>query len=269
MGEDMDQVGHGAAEHGHDSGTGGPTREADRPALRPLTARSIVLSTLLGHHPAELPARALVRAGQVFGTAEGTIRVALTRMVAAGDLQQCDGTYRLSARLLARQARQDDSRAPRLRPWAGDWEIALVTGERRSAAERAALRQAMATLRLAELREGSWLRPANLERPRPPAAADQCAWLTGTPEDAPAPLAARLWDLDAWARQARWLLSTLAEADRLADRFAVAAAILRHLLTDPVLPTPLLPDHWPGDTLREAYAAFEEEFRTTVLDRVD
>ncbi|MBC3981904.1 PaaX domain-containing protein, C- domain protein, partial [Streptomyces sp. AC536] len=163
----MDQVGHGAVERGHDSGTGGPTREADRPALRPLTARSIVLSTLLGHHPAELPARALVRAGQVFGTAEGTIRVALTRMVAAGDLQQRDGTYRLSARLLARQARQDDSRAPRLRPWAGEWEIALVTGERRSAAERAALRQAMATLRLAELREGSWLRPANLERPRP------------------------------------------------------------------------------------------------------
>ncbi len=168
----MDRAERGAGERGHDSGTGGSRHDAGRPALRPLTTRSIVLSTLLGHHPAELPARALVRAGQVFGTAEGTVRVALTRMVAAGDLQQRDGTYRLSPRLLARQARQDDSHAPRLRPWAGDWEIALVTGERRPATERAALRQAMATLRLAELREGSWLRPANLERPRPPAAAD-------------------------------------------------------------------------------------------------
>ncbi|MFE6774832.1 PaaX family transcriptional regulator C-terminal domain-containing protein [Streptomyces sp. NPDC057702] len=256
----MNQTGRAATERRRGDG-------AAEPILRPLTARSIVLSTLLGHHPAELPARALVRAGQVFGTAEGTIRVALTRMVAAGDLEPRERTYRLTERLLARQARQDDSRAPRLRPWTGDWEIALVTGERRPAPERAALRQAMGTLRLAELREGSWLRPANLDRPRPPVAAEQCAWLTGAPEADPVALAARLWDLDGWARQARWLLSTLAETDRLADRFAVAAAILRHLLTDPVLPDPLLPARWPGEALRDAYAAFEEEFRTTVLDR--
>ncbi|MFT2016222.1 PaaX family transcriptional regulator C-terminal domain-containing protein [Streptomyces sp. 796.1] len=241
-----------------------PTAPAGAPVLRPLTARSIVLSTLLGHHPAELPARALVRAGQVFGTADGTIRVALTRMVAAGDLEQRHGSYRLSARLLARQARQDDSRAPVLREWTGDWEIALVTGERRTVAERAALRQAMGTLRLAELREGSWLRPANLERPRPPAAAEQCAWLTGVPDDDPARLAARLWDLDGWAAQARWLLAALTAADTLAGRFEVAAAMVRQLLADPVLPAPLLPADWPGEELRAGYGAFEAEFRAAV-----
>ncbi|MEU2211963.1 PaaX family transcriptional regulator C-terminal domain-containing protein [Streptomyces hygroscopicus] len=229
--------------------------------LRPLTARSIVLSTLLGHHPPQLPARALVRVGALFGTAEGTIRVALTRMVAAGDLEQRGGTYRLTDRLLARQARQDDSRAPRTRRWDGGWEIAVVTSERREAAERAALRQTMAALRLAELREGTWMRPANLVRPRPDVVAEQCAWFTGAPEGDPAGVAARLWDLHGWARRARRLGAALDGAEAPAERFTVAAAVLRHLLTDPVLPARLLPKDWPGAELRRRYDAFERDFR--------
>lgn len=78
-----------------DTGTRGE-RAAAALALRPLTARSIVLSTLLGHHPPRLPARALVRVGELFGIAEGTVRVALSRMVAAGDLYQSDGSYALT-----------------------------------------------------------------------------------------------------------------------------------------------------------------------------
>ncbi|TDD84429.1 PaaX domain-containing protein, C- domain protein, partial [Actinomadura rubrisoli] len=129
---------------------------AHTPEIRPLTARSVVLSTLLGVHPPRLPARYLVRAGELFGIAEGTIRVALSRMVTSGDLVQTDGMYGLSARLLARQTRQDESRLPHTRPWDGAWEIAVITAERRPATERAALRQAMSALRLAELREGTW-----------------------------------------------------------------------------------------------------------------
>ncbi|MBH5333556.1 PaaX domain-containing protein, C- domain protein [Streptomyces pactum] len=231
------------------------------PVTRPLTARSVVLSTLLGHHPPQLPARALVRVGALFGTAEGTVRTALTRMVAAGDLEHHRGVYRLTDRLLARQARQDDSRAPRTRRWHGGWEIAVVTSERRPAAERGALRSAMAELRMAELREGTWLRPDNLVRARPAAAAEQCTWLTGGPEDDPAALAGRLWDLDGWARQARALLTGMDRAPGPAERFAVAAAILRLLLTDPVLPARLLPADWPGAELRARYDDFERELR--------
>ncbi|MFH8983197.1 PaaX family transcriptional regulator C-terminal domain-containing protein [Streptomyces varsoviensis] len=238
-----------------------PDGAEPRAALRPLTARSIVLSTLLGHHPPTLPARALVRVGELFGTAEGTVRTALTRMVAAGDLVPEGGAYRLTDRLLARQARQDDSRAPRTRRWDGGWEIAVVTAERRPAAERTALRQAMTALRLAELREGTWLRPANLVRDRPAVVLAQCALLTGGPETDPAELAAALWDLDGWARAARDLQRALGNAHGLAERFTVSAAILRHLLADPVLPAALLPPRWPGDALRAAYDAFEEEFR--------
>ncbi|MFI1797615.1 PaaX family transcriptional regulator C-terminal domain-containing protein [Streptomyces sp. NPDC020379] len=228
--------------------------------LRPLTARSVVLSTLLGHHPPALPASALVRAGALFGTAEGTVRTALTRMVAAGDLEARDGTYRLTDRLLARQARQDDSRAPRTRAWDGGWEIAVVTTERRAPADRAALRQAMAALRLAELREGCWLRPANLVRDRPAVVAEQCAVLTGRPEGDPARLAARLWDLDGWAARAVALEAALRPGG-LAEQFTVSAAVLRHLLADPVLPAALLPPHWPGERLRERYEAFDHDFR--------
>ncbi|MCP9210754.1 PaaX family transcriptional regulator C-terminal domain-containing protein [Streptomyces sp. NEAU-Y11] len=237
-------------------------------ALRPLTARSIVLSTLLGHHPPRLPVRVLVSVGALFGTAEGTVRVALTRMVAAGDLEQRDGDYALTDRLLARQARQDDSRAPRTRRWDGGWEIAVVTTDRRAAAERAALRQTMAALRLAELREGTWLRPANLVRPRPAVAAEQCGWFSGAPEGDPVALAARLWDLDGWARQARLLAEALDGAEDPAARFTVGAAVLRHLLADPVLPARLLPEDWPGAGLRRRYDAFEREFRALLTQHI-
>ncbi|MFC7583725.1 hypothetical protein ACFQYP_08080 [Nonomuraea antimicrobica] len=77
-----------------------------------LSARSAVLSALLGSHPPRLSARHLVRIGALFGIAEGTVRVALSRMVATGDLLQSGGRYTLSERLVERQARQDESRDP-------------------------------------------------------------------------------------------------------------------------------------------------------------
>lgn len=229
--------------------------------LRPLTARSVILSTLLGAHPPRLPARSLVGVGELFGITEGTVRVALSRMVAAGDLVQEAGAYQLTERLLRRQARQDESLSPHTLPWDGGWEIAVITAERRPAADRAALRQAMGALRLAELREGVWLRPANLRRDRPAIVAQQCTFLAGGPERDPAALAAALWDLAGWAERARDLRAALAEAGSPADRFTVSAAILRQLLADPLLPPELLPDGWPGPALRACYADFVEGFR--------
>lgn len=236
--------------------------------IRPLTARSVVLSTLLGVHPPRLPARYLVRVGDLFGIAEGTIRVALSRMVTAGDLVQSGGTYALTERLLDRQARQDEARLPPTRPWDGTWEIAVITAERRPAADRAALRQAMSTLRLAELREGTWLRPANLARPRPEPVVRQCTFLTGRPEQDPATLAAALWDLDAWTAKADALRTGLTAATTIAERFTYAAAVLRHLLNDPLLPDSLLPPAWPGPDLRAHYETFESDFEELLTTHV-
>jgi phenylacetic acid degradation operon negative regulatory protein len=230
--------------------------------LRPLTARSAVLSTLLGAHPPRLPARSLVRVGELFGIAEGTIRVALSRMVAAGDLTQVNGDYQLTRRLRARQARQDQSRAPSPEPWTGDWEIAVVTAARRSPAERTTFRVAMTELRLAELREGTWLRPANLSRPRPALVTEQCTFLIGRPESPT--LATSLWDLPGWASRARELASALTEAADLPTTFVLAAAVLRHFLADPLLPAELLPHDWPGDRLREQYEGFDRQFQSVL-----
>jgi phenylacetic acid degradation operon negative regulatory protein len=230
--------------------------------LQPLTARSAVLSTLLGAHPPRLSARSLVRVGELFGIAEGTIRVALSRMVAAGDLTQVNGDYQLTRRLRDRQSRQDQSRDPTTRPWDGDWEIAVVTAARRSPAERTAFRTAMTELRLAELREGTWLRPANLTRERPALVAEQCTFLVGRPETPG--LAGSLWDLPGWAERARELTEALDEATDLASTFMLAAAVLRHFLADPLLPAELLPADWPGTRLRTRYEEFDRRFMTVL-----
>jgi phenylacetic acid degradation operon negative regulatory protein len=227
-----------------------------------LSARSAVLSALLGSHPPRLSARHLVRIGALFGIAEGTVRVALSRMVAAGDLLQSGGRYTLSERLVERQTRQDESRDPHTKPWDGTWEVAVVTAERRAPADRAALRQAMTALRLAELREGTWLRPANLVRAWPEIVTAQCTLIDGRPHGDPTSL---LWDLDGWAAEAHRLERALERADGLAEGFLVSAAVLRHLLADPLLPDELLPDGWPGAELRARYDDFDRRYREVLL----
>ena len=57
--------------------TDGPAGAPGALRLAPLTARSVLLSVLLGSHPPELPVRALVGAAELFGISHGSARVAL------------------------------------------------------------------------------------------------------------------------------------------------------------------------------------------------
>ena len=240
----------------------------DDPRPRPLSARSVVLSLLLGTHPPELSARELGRLVEGFDIGGSTLRAALSRMVTAGDLRRTDAGYRLSDRLLERRRRQDESVEPRTRAWDGDWELVVITATGRGPAERADLRTRLAALRLAELREGVWLRPANLER-RLPAGLDGVAERCTARPDRPArELAAGLWPLDAWSGTARALLGHVDRATRPAERLTAFAAVVRHLLADPVLPPALLPADWPGDALRSAYAGYRRELTGEVRSRV-
>ncbi|WP_405875498.1 MULTISPECIES: PaaX family transcriptional regulator C-terminal domain-containing protein [unclassified Streptomyces] len=232
--------------------------------LPPLSARSVVLSLLLGTHPPELPVKELVRAVEPFGVGGSTLRAALSRMVAAGDLRRTDAVYGLSDRLLARQRRQDDAVDARTRAWDGDWEMVVIMATGRGPAERADLRTRLTALRLAELREGVWLRPANLTRTLPDALAQVAQSYTARPDRPARELAAQLWPLDAWAATARALLAHVAEAHRPADRFTAFAATVRHLLADPVLPPELLPADWPGAALRAEYAEYQREITGTI-----
>ncbi|QOV40090.1 PaaX domain-containing protein, C- domain protein [Streptomyces ferrugineus] len=240
---------------------------ADEVELRPLSARSVVLSLLLGLHPPELPVKDLVGAVEPFGIAGSTLRAALSRMVAAGDLRRADTVHRLSDRLLERQRRQDDAVHPETRPWDGDWEMVVVTATGRSAAERAELRTELTRLRLAELREGVWLRPANLRRALPDGLRDVAQCYTARPDRPAREQAADLWPLDAWADTGRALLAHVAAARRPSERFTGFAAVVRHLLADPVLPARLLPPDWPGEPLRTAYADYRRELVEDVRAR--
>lgn len=226
---------------------------------RALTARSVLLSTLLGLDPPVLPVGRLVETAGLFGIAEGTARTALSRMAAAGEVAADDGRYRLTGRLLDRQRRQDEGRRPRMRRWNGRWRLAVITTDRRSAADRAELRAALGRLRLAEWREGVWARPDNLDLTPAGLAAAHCSWAVAELEGPPA-----LWDVDAWAEEARSLLGELGEAPTigtLAPGFVLSAAVLRHLAADPLLPPQLLPDHWPGEELRAVYDDWDRSYR--------
>ena len=242
-------------------------------AERPLTARSIIASALLGTHPPVLRGQLLVRLVELFGVPEGTTRVALSRMVSAGELTVDEGRYALaSPALLARQAAQERGRSSPKGRWNGQWTMAVVTVDRRGAATRLALRDAASALRLAELREGVWMRPANLEWRAGRELAvigGQCTWMTATPEN-PAALASSLWDLDVWASDATALVARMKRGrasldrdrfDAIPEGFVTSAAVLRLLRADPLLPTALLPKTWPGVVLRTRYDDYDLALR--------
>lgn len=86
-----------------------------------MTARSVVLSVLLGAHPAWATASELIQLTADFGIKETTLRVALTRMVGAGDLVRSADGYRLSDRLL-------HASADKMRPCAHGPALGTETG---------------------------------------------------------------------------------------------------------------------------------------------
>ena len=229
-----------------------------------MTARSVVLSVLLGLHPAWASASELIRLTADFGIKETTLRVALTRMVSAGDLIRSADGYRLSDRLLARQRRQDEAMRPRVRASGKDWIMLIVTSVGTDARTRATLRNTMHDMRFGELREGVWMRPDNLDLDLDPDVRDRVRVLKAR-DNGSAELAGQLWDLASWAETGHRLLNEMAEACDVPGRFVVAAAMVRHLLTDPMLPADLLPADWPGAPLRAAY----HDFATELTERRD
>src|SRR5215470_11512841 len=142
-------------------------RVADLIGDRPLSARSVLASALLGADQPHLTVGELVGVASLFGISDGAARTCLWRMVSAGELTGDDGVYALAGPLLERRQRVDDASRiddTALPSWDGTWVLAVVSLERRSAGGRRALRKAAPALQLAELREGGWLRPDNLDR---------------------------------------------------------------------------------------------------------
>lgn len=199
-------------------------------------------------------------------------------MAGRGEVEADGGQYELRGPLRERHARQQSARSiPTAtdRRWDGTWTAAVVVEDRRSPERRARFRAAATRLKLAELREGTWVRPADLDPARQPDAKAevdaQATWLTGIRPEEPDRLVAA-FDLPGWTGTARDLIAEMAEwqpaldqrdTDALAPTFVVDAAVLRHLVADPALPSALLPDDWPGPELRSALGRFDAAFKTT------
>lgn len=238
--------------------------------LRPLGARSIVLSVLLGNHPPAMNVGTLVRFAQLFDIAPGTLRTALSRMVGAGELDNEGGTYRLTGRMLGRQVEQDLGLEAPPDAWDGTWWTATVTAERRDVADRRSFRAAMVAARMGELRPDTWLRPANLPTPL---TTDDMVLLRGDlASGSGRSLAKRLWDLDGIGQRARELTRALVDvsagleeepATSVAPTFVVSAACVRFLRVEPKLPEALQPDRSTAE-LRAAYAERNRAFRSAL-----
>jgi len=216
---------------------------------------------MLGAHPDRMKTAEIITAGEYFGISASTMRVALSRASTAGDVLRVDGGYELSDRLRARQRHQDEAVEDIGAAWDGTWEMAVVVVAGRSGADRASLRDDLHGARLAELREGVWMRPANLRRPRTYEQDPVLDCFTVGPREDAAELASRLWDLKAWATHGEDLLGDVEEVTDPALRLAVAANIVRLLTADPLLPRDLVPQGWPGERLRRAYLAYQQELR--------
>jgi phenylacetic acid degradation operon negative regulatory protein len=254
-----------------------PTRAgvADLIGDRTLSARSVLASALLGADEPHLTVGELVAIGSLFGISDGATRTCLWRMVSNGELVSDDGTYALAGPLLERRQRVDEAAhvdGTAALPWDGTWELAVVSLERRSAVDRLALRKAASALHLAELREGVWIRPDNLDAERLPTSRTvldrQCVHFHGAATDIDRDIVTSLFGLEDWAADARRLAAAMHEAlgedDAMADftyQFALSITVVRHLQLDPLMPDEFVPLDWPGDDLRALYHRFDELFK--------
>ncbi|HEX3946479.1 MAG TPA: PaaX family transcriptional regulator C-terminal domain-containing protein [Acidimicrobiales bacterium] len=232
----------------------------------PFSARSVLASALLGTDPPELPVAQLVHLAGLFGITGNRARVALSRMVASGEATTDGaGRYRLSGHLLDRRHRQAASQAGDTGPWIGGWTLVVVTTTGSTAEVRTRRRRALAFARLAELREGTWLRPDNVEVTLPGELGPDLVRMVARPDDSTG-LAAGLWDRAGWARRGEALAARLdrhppTDWTDLAPGFELSATVLRHFQADPLLPTELLPPDWPGTRLRRIYADWDRRYR--------
>jgi phenylacetic acid degradation operon negative regulatory protein len=250
---------------------------------RPVTARAVLAAALLGAEHPQLPVAHLVGVASLFGIRSGAARTSLWRMVSDGELTTDNATYALTGRLLERRQSIDTASRAQHTPtpgWDGTWELAVVALDRRAAMDRLGLRKAATILHLAEIREGIWTRPDNLDPARHPAArelvSEQCVQYRSASSDISEDAVSELFGIAQWTETAHRLLQAMQDETEaapyenenitatLSHQFTLSIAVVRHLETDPLLPASLLPADWPAEALRLAYRSFDLSFLRTM-----
>ena len=211
-----------------------------------------------------MPVSALIAAAELFEIAENSLRVAVARLLTAGQIERDErGRYRLgvAAQPVDRQVRSWRNLEEQVRDWDGRW-IAIHLGELETP-RRAALGRRERALRLlgfAMLSDGLALRPDNLNRPLETLRLEASALGLETGAllfriDALDPAndarARGLWDVaslcEGYARSEQDLgaslagLGDLSEGDAMVESYLLGGRILRQLVLDPLLPEPIAP----------------------------
>ena len=234
-------------------------RVADLIGDRPLSARSVLATALLGADQPHLKVGELVEMAALFGISDGAARTCLWRMASAGELTSDDGTYALAGRLLdgAARRRRIADRRHRPSPWDGTWELAVVSLERRPAGDRLALRRPPRRCTSANCAKACGCGPTistGTACRRCGRADQQCVHFHGAETDIPPETVRSLFKLDDWAADARRLTGAMRDeldvealgADDFAYQFALSITAVRHLQLDPLLPAELIPRQWPA-----------------------
>jgi phenylacetic acid degradation operon negative regulatory protein len=230
--------------------------------VSPPTARSLIFDLLSTLRRGSMPVAALIQAGALFDIAEGSIRVALHRLLADRRVERDErGSYRLGAAAAPVQSvvagwREIDRRT---RPWNGRWIAvhAPAPAARRGAAQRSA--RALRLLGFEPLVAGLRVRPANLREgvdgvretlralglPEP-----SLVFELGELDPAADARARRLWDSEALVRGYRAArreiersgarLPALSEAEAMTESFLLGGRVVQQLVLAPLLPAPLV-----------------------------
>jgi phenylacetic acid degradation operon negative regulatory protein len=227
-----------------------------RPTPKSLTLD--LLSTLRG---GQMPVSALVAAARLFRIDENRMRVAIARLLAAGQIERDErGRYRLGARADAidRRVRAWGSLEERTQRWDGGW-VAAAAGASKGPARRA-LARALNLLGFRLFEAGLALRPDNLRGGAAGVREELVA--LGAPADTflcrlaeldaeREARARRLWDAAALARgyerslreitSSEASLAGLPERDAMTESFLLGGRVIRELVLDPLLPDELAP----------------------------
>ncbi|MBB2902990.1 phenylacetic acid degradation operon negative regulatory protein [Kineococcus radiotolerans] len=223
------------------------------------------------------------------GLADQPVRLAIRRLVAAGDVEQRGrgraGTLRLTGagraqldrdRLALRLARaQDTGRAP----WDGSWHLLAVSVEESARAVRDAWRRELSAIGAAPVSTGLHVSAHDLsallataDRRHLVLATTDRLEVRGTSD--PLALAERLWPAAPVDRAYDALADALARPpaqDPLVQQLRLADALERAVRDDPLLPPELRPQPWRPAQLRRrwyaAWTALAEQLGTRTLYR--
>jgi phenylacetic acid degradation operon negative regulatory protein len=205
-----------------------------------------------------------VKAGELFGIAENSLRVALARLLAAGQVDRDErGRYRLGPQAAPIDQRVTSWRrlSERLRPWGDGW-LGVHTGasSRRPDRQQRRAGRALRFLGFGELAPGLAVRPDNLRGGVAAARrelqalgleAGALVFEIQALDPASDARARGLWDVSALCAGYRQSLADLdaslkrlqivSEADGMVESFLIGGRVIRQLVLDPLLPDPIVP----------------------------